>query len=99
MVNYVNLGDISDKEVSMERDEDIQVFLRNITLLRKSRGLSKKEMAKKLRIGVWSLNKIERGELPPRLGADVFLAVYRNFGIYPSALFDPRMGQCDTAET
>ena len=49
----------------MENNKEIEYFCHNIAFLRKSHGLSKKEMAKILGIGIWSLNKIERGELPP----------------------------------
>ena len=71
----------------MKNEQELQNFCKNITLLRKRHGLSKKEMAKLLGIGIWSLNKIERGELPPRLNANVILAVYRQFGVRPSMLF------------
>ena len=59
----------------------IDIFLYNLVWLRKHHSLSKKEMAKRLGIGLWSLNKIERGELPPRLCCDIIFAVHKNFGI------------------
>lgn len=70
----------------------IDIFLHNIVWLRKHHGLSKKEMANRLGIGLWSLNKIEKGELPPRLYCDVIFAVYRNFGISYADLLDKRLG-------
>ena len=44
--------------------ENIQITLYNITLLRKKHGLSKAAMAKALGIGLYTLNKIETGQLP-----------------------------------
>ena len=72
----------------MKEDRGIQNFCGNITLLRKYHGFSKRKMAKKLGIGLWSLNKIENGELPPRLSSNVLFAVYESFGILPSQMFD-----------
>ena len=43
----------------------------NIIKLRKENNLSKKEMAQILHISSYSLNKIEKGELPPRLNIDI----------------------------
>ena len=59
----------------------IETFLHNVTWLRKYYGLSKKEMAKKLKIGIETLNKIERGELPPGLKIDVLYHIRKVFGI------------------
>mgnify|MGYP003305338862 CR=1 FL=1 len=70
----------------------IDNLLYNIAWLRKYHGLSKKEMAKRLDIGLWSLNKIEKGELPPRLHCDIIFAVHRNFGTPCADLLDKRLG-------
>ena len=56
-------------------------FLDNIARLRRHHKLTKKEMAAKLNISVWSLNKMEKGELPPRLTIDVLYRIYLVFGI------------------
>lgn len=74
----------------------INTFLNNISWLRKHCGLSKKEMAKRLQIGIWTLNKIERGELPPRLSCDIVFSVYKNFGIRFSDLLSRRLEGNDT---
>ena len=74
----------------------IDIFLYNIAWLRKHYGLSKKEMAKRLGIGLWSLNKIEKGELPPRLYYDIIFAVYKNFGIPCADLLSKRLGREET---
>lgn len=59
----------------------IDIFLHNVAWLRKYHGLTKKEMAKKLGISVWMLNKIERGELPSGLKIDVLYQIRKVFGI------------------
>ena len=74
----------------------IDTFLHNISWLRKHYGLSKKAMAKRLQIGLWTLNKIERGELPPRLCCDIVYTVYKNFGIRSSDLLSQRLGDNGT---
>lgn len=62
----------------------VDTFLHNIIWLRKQYGLSKKEMAHKLGISVWMLNKIEKGELPPNLKIDVLFVIYKEFGVFMS---------------
>ena len=72
----------------------IDIFLHNVAWLRKHYGLSKKEMAQKLGIGVGSLNKIEEGELPTSLRIDVLFNIYKEFGIFMSDVVSVRLG-CD----
>ena len=62
-------------------EQQIKTLLKNITLIRKQNKLSKKKMAHLLNIGIESLNKIERGELPPRLRIDVLFYIEKHFGI------------------
>lgn len=64
-------------------------LLHNITWLRKKHNLSKKDMANLLQIGVGSLTKIEKGELPLRLSTEVIFRVSNIFGIAPEDLFTP----------
>lgn len=70
--------------VNTENDEQIKNFCANVKNLRKKYGLSKKEMAKILHIGVKSLTVIESGTLPVRLSANIVIQIYRSFGILPS---------------
>ena len=70
----------------------IDIFLQNIIWLRKHYGLSKKEMAKKLGISRWSLNKIERGELPSNLKIDVLFCIRKEFGVFMSDVLSVRLG-------
>ena len=72
----------------------IDFFLQNIAWLRKHHGLSKREMAQRLSISVGTLNKIERGVLPPRLGCEILFAVYRCFGVSMSDILSRRL-ECD----
>lgn len=67
--------------------EELNVFMQNITLLRKKHNISKVEMAKLLEIGIGSLNKLEKGEMPPRLSVSILFAINRHFGIPPYSMF------------
>ena len=69
----------------------IDILLHNIVWLRKQYGLSKKEMAKKLEISVWMLNKIEKGELPVSLKIDILFCIYREFGVFMSDLLSAQL--------
>ena len=71
----------------MIEDHGLEYFCSNIKYIREREGLSQKEMAKALGIGVKSLVKLERGELPPRLDCMVVYYVHRNFGVKPAELF------------
>ena len=72
------------KETDKKRNEEI--ILSNFVWLRKKYGLSRKDMAAILRIGIGSWNKIERGILPPRMSVDVLDRMEETFGI-PVAIF------------
>jgi len=50
-------------------------------MLRERSGLSKKEMAEIMGIGIKSLEKIENGVLPPRTGVDVLIRLSQKFDI------------------
>ena len=77
----------------MDNDSHIQNLLRNLVYLRMQHGLSKHEMALRLGIGAHSWNLIESGTLPPRLGANVFYAVYDHFKIPPSVLLTQHLDE------
>ena len=67
--------------------DSFAVFLHNIVWLRSHYGISKKRMARMLGIGLWSLNKLEQGIIPPRMDIHIIFAVSKQFGISPSDLF------------
>ena len=75
----------------MPLNEEEENMLYNIAWLRKYHRISKKRMAKMLLIGAASLNRIEKGEMPPRLGAGVLMRVYLKFGIRPAELVARRL--------
>ncbi len=74
----------------MIQDEARQ-FGENIKKLRKSKGLSQKEMAQTLNIGVKSLSALEKGTTPPRLNTSIIIKMYRIFGIKPSQMFSQNL--------
>ena len=76
----------SSHTVTLDLEE--QIMLHNIAWLRKHYGYSQKRMAKLLGIGIVSLRKIEKGEMPKRLGAGIFMYIYANFGIRPAQLLE-----------
>ncbi len=67
--------------------EEIDNFLKNIVYLRNKNNFSKKEMAKKLKISLYSLNIIENGKIPPNLTVELLLNIEKEFDILPSHLF------------
>ena len=73
--------------------QEEQNFMHNVVWLRKHHGISKKRMSKLLGIGIGSLNKIERGEMPLRLKADGFINIHRNFGIRPNDQLTQRLDE------
>ena len=70
-----------------ELHNSFAIFLHNIVWLRKHYGISKKRMAKMLGIGLCSLNKLEKGEIPPRMDVHIIFAVSKQFGISPAEQF------------
>ena len=62
----------------------LEIFSKNIVWLRKTHGLSKKKMAKLLKVGLWTINRLEKGESPPQLKVDVLMEVQKEFGIHPA---------------
>lgn len=70
----------------MLADVKIEMVCRNIRNLRKYYRLSRKEMAKRLHIGVETLRKIECGKIPPRMPLTVLIEIYRCFGFTPSQI-------------
>ena len=58
------------------------IVCENITHIRQTHNLSKTEMAQRLHICIASLNKIERGELPPRTTLDLFDRIEEEFGLH-----------------
>ena len=73
--------------------EQCAILLENIAWLRKYYGISKTRMVKLLGIGLHSLNKMEKGEMPPKLKLDVLIRIHRLFGIHPRDQVGKRLGE------
>ncbi len=73
--------------MSKNTDNELYYFTKNIVLLRKKNKLSKTKMAKMLGISTKSLNKLESGIIPPRIGVKVIFNIQDNFGIPAKCLF------------
>lgn len=74
-------------------NQEFDNFCHNVAWLRKHHKLSKKEMAKRLGIGVGSLNKLESGTVPPNMTSDVLNNLCQHFNIILSDLFGRRLGE------
>ncbi len=64
--------------------DDWKTFSHNVGWLQKKHGLTNKKMAETLDISTTTLNKIKKGEFPPRLSVDVFFYIAHTFKIKPS---------------
>ena len=73
----------------MEQTDYFSVLAEHMKQIRKEEGLTQKEMAAKLGIGIATLSKLERGIIPPRLSCSVLFRVQKHFGVHPKDLFAP----------
>lgn len=73
----------------MNTDQDIKNFCDNVRRLRREAGLSQKEMAQVMGVGIYSLRKIEAGCLPPMMGIDAIFRLHSRFSIPLHLLFEP----------
>ncbi len=69
-------------------NDEINNFINNIAFLREKNGLSKKERANVLNISIYTLNKIERGELPEKLSVEIVFNLQKHFKISPEKQFE-----------
>ena len=76
---------------SLFETEELRLFSRNIKLLRKNHGYTKKEMAQILGVSVYTLNKLEDACYPPRLKSSVLINIKTHFGISAQALFESKI--------
>ena len=63
--------------------DEKQRLCKNISYLRKTHDLSKKEMAQLLGISISALNRIEQGELPSRLSISILFRIQTHFRVSP----------------
>ena len=72
-----------------EITEQSIILCENIGLLRKSFGLSQKEMAQICGIGVSSLRKIEKEKIIPDISVEIIFLLSRHFNLPPKRFFTP----------
>ena len=72
----------------IEKQNEIQInnFMNNIVGLREKHNLTKKQMAEICGISLYSLRKIEKGELP-NVSCEIVINLARYFNISASDLF------------
>lgn len=75
--------DVKQRRIKMQITNELETLSHNIVRLRKKHGLSKKEMASILGIGVKSLSRIENGDFPKRIGVHLIINIWEHFGILP----------------
>ncbi len=68
---------------------ELQNLCRNVLYLRKKAGLSQREMAALLHIGVPSLRLLESGTLPTKISVEVIFHLAGCFQLPPASLFAP----------
>lgn len=59
----------------------ITVFCQNVKKIRQRNKLTKKEMARRLRISQYTLNEIENGRLTNRVGIDILKRIEDVFSV------------------
>ncbi len=64
-------------------EQQLQIFSKNIKLLRKKIPLNQSQMAELLNISVYSLRKLEKGIVPKKLSVEVVLNIIAIFKINP----------------
>lgn len=72
---------------------DMSDFAHNVAWLRKYYCIPKKRMAQLLGISIGSLNKLEKGEIPPRITVEVLFNIYVAFRIPPGEQLTRRFGE------
>ncbi len=80
----------------LQKNEVIDILTYNIAHIRKANNISKKKMAEILEIGIYSLNKIEKGILPPRLGVTILFRIQEYFNISIKAQLDEKIKKGDS---
>ena len=71
----------------MQDDKSLENFCHNIARLRSYHKISQRKMAELLGIGCKTLRRLERGEMPERLGCNILVRVYHHFRVPPKDLF------------
>lgn len=72
--------------------DDVQIFCENVRWIKEKEGLSDRQLASILQIGLYSTRKLLKGELPGRMSVDVVFHIARHLGCRPSEVFVPMRG-------
>ena len=70
-------------------EKDLVVFCRNIACLKMHYGLTNRELASIMHVGIGTVRRLLRGEVPPRVSAAIIMYLSCHFSIPPSRLFSP----------
>ena len=73
--------------------QELENFMYNLAWLRKKHGLSRTRMAAILGIRISTLDRLERGDLPEDLPAEVLLHLMRWYCLTPSALLSGHLDE------
>lgn len=73
-----------------EKLSELEIFAENVRFLRMHYRYTKKAMAEIMGIGVATLNKLENGIIPERIGVSCIYSVSKHFVISISSLFAKR---------
>ena len=65
----------------MNHETSMFIFLENLRRLRKREGLSPREMAKKLGVGVKTLEQLENGIVPAHVSCSIVFRIQREFQV------------------
>ena len=65
----------------------------NLTYLRKENGIAKQELADIMGVGLWTVTKLERGELPPRMKVEALFRIQHRFGVSVHRLLGERLSK------
>lgn len=77
------------KVIKMKEKSDIEILCENVKKLRIAKNMTKEEMAKKLKICLKTLERIEQGVLPKSITCAFIFRIYEKFGILPKDIFQP----------
>ena len=77
-----------ERRLQMKNNDSGALFCANMLQLRQRLGLSKKEMAACLKISLYSLNRLEAGEIPPRVTVELLWELWDRFGVSPGAMLE-----------
>lgn len=79
--------------MNKEAHGELEFLGQNLTYLRKENGISKQELADIMGVGLWTVTKLERGELPPRMKVEALFRIQHRFGVSVHRLLGERLSK------